>query len=63
MLKTGTLNQPFAVRAAAGYFRTAQGRWGGVSVLVNGSGSTPYLSWPEVLDPLSLDLDAMILAN
>jgi len=30
---------------------------------VNGSGSTPYLSWPEVLDPLSLDLDAMILAN
>ncbi|HBM28842.1 MAG TPA: D-alanyl-D-alanine carboxypeptidase/D-alanyl-D-alanine-endopeptidase [Halomonas sp.] len=63
MLKTGTLNQPFAVRAAAGYFRTAQGRWGVFSVLVNGSGSTPYLSWPEVLDPLSLDLDAMILAN
>ena len=63
MLKTGTLNQPFAVRAAAGYFRTAQGRWGVFSVLVNGTGSTPYLSWPEVLDPLSLDLDAMILAN
>lgn len=63
MLKTGTLNQPFAVRAAAGYFRTSQGRWGVFSVLVNGSGSTPYLSWPEVLDPLSLDLDAMILAN
>ena len=63
MLKTGTLNQPFAVRAVAGYFRTAQGRWGVFSVLVNGSGSTPYLSWPEVLDPLSLDLDAMILAN
>lgn len=63
MLKTGTLNQPFAVRAAAGYFRTAQGRWGVFSVLVNGSSSTPYLSWPEVLDPLSLDLDAMILAN
>lgn len=63
MLKTGTLNQPFAVRAAAGYFRTAQGRWGVFSVMVNGSSSTPYLSWPEVLDPLSLDLDAMILAN
>ncbi|MDN7133847.1 D-alanyl-D-alanine carboxypeptidase/D-alanyl-D-alanine-endopeptidase [Halomonas sp. MC140] len=63
MLKTGTLNQPFAVRAAAGYFRTAQGRWGVFSVLVNGNGSTPYLSWSEVLDPLSLDLDAMILAN
>lgn len=63
MVKTGTLNQPFAVRALAGYFRTAQGRWGVFTVLVNGSGSTPYLSWPEVLDPLSLDLDAMILAN
>ncbi|HSP30595.1 MAG TPA: D-alanyl-D-alanine carboxypeptidase/D-alanyl-D-alanine-endopeptidase [Halomonas sp.] len=63
MLKTGTLNQPFAVRAAAGYFRTTQGRWGVFSVMVNGNGSTPYLSWPEVLDPLSLDLDAMILAN
>ncbi|PRY66866.1 D-alanyl-D-alanine carboxypeptidase/D-alanyl-D-alanine-endopeptidase (penicillin-binding protein 4) [Vreelandella songnenensis] len=63
MLKTGTLNQPFAVRAAAGYFRTASGRWGVFSVLVNGSGNTPYISWPEVLDPLSLDLDAMILAN
>ncbi len=63
MLKTGTLNQPFAVRAAAGYFRTAQGRWGVFSVMVNGSSSTPYLSWSEVLDPLSMDLDAMILAN
>ncbi|MDQ7730834.1 D-alanyl-D-alanine carboxypeptidase/D-alanyl-D-alanine-endopeptidase [Halomonas sp. SpR8] len=63
MIKTGTLNQPFAVRAAAGYFRTAQGRWGVFSVMVNGNGSTPYLSWSEVLDPLSLDLDAMILAN
>lgn len=63
MLKTGTLNQPFAVRAVAGYFRTAQGRWGVFSVMVNGSGSTPYLSWSEVLDPLSLDLDGMILAN
>lgn len=63
MIKTGTLNQPFAVRAAAGYFRTVQGRWGVFSVMVNGNGSTPYLSWSEVLDPLSLDLDAMILAN
>ncbi len=63
MLKTGTLNEPFAVRAAAGYFRTAQGRWGVFSVLVNGTGSTPYLSWSAVLDPLSQDLDAMIMAN
>lgn len=63
MLKTGTLNQPFAVRAAAGYFRTTSGQWGVFSVFVNGSGNTPYLSWSEVLDPLSLDLDAMILAN
>lgn len=60
MLKTGTLNQPFAVRAAAGYFRTASGRWGVFSVLVNGNGTTPYLSWPEVLDPLARDLEAMI---
>ncbi len=63
MIKTGTLNQPFAVRAAAGYFRTAQGRWGVFSVMVNGNGSTPYLSWSEVLDPLSQDLEAMMLAN
>ncbi|WGI24747.1 D-alanyl-D-alanine carboxypeptidase/D-alanyl-D-alanine-endopeptidase [Halomonas alkaliantarctica] len=63
MIKTGTLNQPFAVRASAGYFRTAQGRWGVFSVMVNGNSSTPYLSWSEVLDPLSLDLEAMILAN
>ncbi|WP_409335770.1 D-alanyl-D-alanine carboxypeptidase/D-alanyl-D-alanine-endopeptidase [Halomonas sp. PAMB 3232] len=63
MLKTGTLNEPFAVRAAAGYFRTAQGRWGVFSVLVNGTGTTPYLSWSEVLDPLALDLDAMITAH
>ncbi|MDN6321136.1 MAG: D-alanyl-D-alanine carboxypeptidase/D-alanyl-D-alanine endopeptidase [Halomonas sp.] len=63
MIKTGTLNQPFAVRAMAGYFRTAQGRWGVFSAMVNGNGSTPYLSWSEVLDPLSQDLDAMISAN
>lgn len=63
MLKTGTLNQPFAVRAAAGYFRTASGRWGVFSVFVNGNSNTPYISWSEVLDPLSLDLDTMILAN
>lgn len=63
MIKTGTLNQPVTVRALGGYFRTAQGRWGVFSVLVNGTSSTPYLSWSEVLDPLSLDMDAMILAN
>ncbi|MEQ5803172.1 D-alanyl-D-alanine carboxypeptidase/D-alanyl-D-alanine-endopeptidase [Halomonas sp. H10-9-1] len=60
MLKTGTLNQPVAVRAVSGYFRTASGRWGAFSVLVNGTGNTPYLSWPEVLDPLALDLEQMI---
>ena len=60
MLKTGTLNQPVTVRAVSGYFRTASGRWGAFSVLVNGTGSTPYLSWPEVLDPLALDLEQMI---
>lgn len=63
MLKTGTLNQPFAVRAAAGYFRTANGRWGVFSVLVNGNASTPYLNWSQVLDPLTKDLDTLILAN
>ncbi|WP_445000342.1 D-alanyl-D-alanine carboxypeptidase/D-alanyl-D-alanine endopeptidase [Halomonas mongoliensis] len=60
MLKTGTLNQPVAVRAVSGYFRTRSGRWGVFTVLVNGTGSTPYLSWPEVLDPLSVDLERMI---
>lgn len=60
MLKTGTLNQPFAVRAMGGYFRTESGRWGSFSVLVNGNAHTPYLSWPEVLDPLAADLTAMI---
>ena len=60
MLKTGTLNQPVTVRAVSGYFRTASGRWGVFSVLVNGTGSTPYLSWPEVLDPLAQDLEKMI---
>lgn len=63
MIKTGTLNQPFAVRAAAGYFRTASGRWGVFSVLVNGNARTPYLSWSDVLAPLSQDLDAMILTH
>lgn len=60
MLKTGTLNQPVAVRAVSGYFRTRSGRWGVFTVLVNGTGSTPYLSWSEVLDPLSADLERMI---
>lgn len=63
MIKTGTLNQPFSVRAAAGYFRTASGRWGVFSIMVNGNASTPYLSWSEVLAPLAQDLDAMILSH
>ncbi|MBZ9559204.1 MULTISPECIES: D-alanyl-D-alanine carboxypeptidase/D-alanyl-D-alanine-endopeptidase [unclassified Modicisalibacter] len=62
MLKTGTLNQPFAVRALGGYFRTRSGRWGSFSVLVNGTASTPYLSWSKVLDPVAEDLAAMIRA-
>ncbi|WNK19718.1 D-alanyl-D-alanine carboxypeptidase/D-alanyl-D-alanine-endopeptidase [Halomonas piscis] len=60
MLKTGTLNEPYAVRAMAGYFRTAGGRWGVFSVLINGDRSTPYLSWSKVLEPLSADLADMI---
>lgn len=63
MLKTGTLNQPFAVRAVGGYFRAQSGRWGSFSVLVNGNGSTPYLSWSQVLEPLAEDLTTMILAH
>ncbi|MGS2744791.1 D-alanyl-D-alanine carboxypeptidase/D-alanyl-D-alanine endopeptidase [Halomonas sp. LS-001] len=63
MIKTGTLNQPFAVRAAAGYFRTSSGRWGVFSVMVNGNANTPYLSWSDVLTPLTQDLDGMILRN
>ncbi|MGC3873695.1 D-alanyl-D-alanine carboxypeptidase/D-alanyl-D-alanine endopeptidase [Halomonas sp. GXIMD04776] len=63
MIKTGTLNQPYAVRAMGGYFRTRTGRWGSFSVLVNGNGKTPYLSWSQVLDPLAEDLTAMILDN
>ncbi|GAA3907394.1 D-alanyl-D-alanine carboxypeptidase/D-alanyl-D-alanine-endopeptidase [Halomonas cibimaris] len=60
MLKTGTLNEPRAVRAVAGYFRTQSGRWGVFSVLVNGDRSTPYLNWSKVLEPLSGDLAEMI---
>ncbi|MGJ7456740.1 D-alanyl-D-alanine carboxypeptidase/D-alanyl-D-alanine endopeptidase [Halomonas sp. RA08-2] len=60
MLKTGTLNQPVAVRAISGYFRTRSGRWGVFTALINGTGSTPYLSWSEVLDPLAVDLERMI---
>ncbi|XKH59789.1 D-alanyl-D-alanine carboxypeptidase/D-alanyl-D-alanine-endopeptidase [Halomonas sediminis] len=63
MLKTGTLNQPVAVRAVGGYFRTVSGDWGVFSVLVNGTGSTPYLNWSLVLDPLSQDLETFILAH
>lgn len=63
MLKTGTLNRPVAVRALGGYFRTASGRWGAFSVLVNGTASTPYLAWSTVLDAVSADLAAMIRAH
>lgn len=63
MLKTGTLNQPVSVRAVSGYFRTRSGRWGVFTALVNGTGSTPYLTWSGVLDPLSMDLERMIEAN
>ncbi|MFC3283313.1 D-alanyl-D-alanine carboxypeptidase/D-alanyl-D-alanine endopeptidase [Litchfieldella rifensis] len=63
MLKTGTLNQPISVRSVGGYFRTQSGRWGVFSVLVNGNGSTPYLSWSQVLDPLAEDLEAMIVSR
>ncbi|ERL52124.1 D-alanyl-D-alanine carboxypeptidase/D-alanyl-D-alanine-endopeptidase [Halomonas huangheensis] len=60
MLKTGTLNQPVAVRAVTGYFRTSSNRWGVFTVMVNGTSSTPYISWSRVLDLVSLDLDRMI---
>ncbi|SDG25853.1 D-alanyl-D-alanine carboxypeptidase / D-alanyl-D-alanine-endopeptidase (penicillin-binding protein 4) [Onishia taeanensis] len=63
MLKTGTLNQPFSVRATGGYFRTQSGRWGVFSVLVNGTASTPYLAWRQVLEPLAGDLESMILSH
>lgn len=63
MLKTGTLNQPVAVRAAAGYFRTASGRWGVFAALVNGTANTPWLSWQQVLEPLAADLEEMIDAH
>ncbi|NRB54468.1 MAG: D-alanyl-D-alanine carboxypeptidase/D-alanyl-D-alanine-endopeptidase [Salinicola sp.] len=60
MLKTGTLNEPVTVRAVAGYFRTDSGRWGSFAVLVNGTASTPYLSWRETLPMVADDLTAMI---
>ncbi|QFU03063.1 D-alanyl-D-alanine carboxypeptidase precursor [Halomonas sp. THAF5a] len=63
MLKTGTLNQPVAVRAVGGYFRTRSGQWGVFSALVNGTASTPWLNWRQVLDPLAADLEAMIEAH
>ncbi|GHB32328.1 D-alanyl-D-alanine carboxypeptidase/D-alanyl-D-alanine endopeptidase [Salinicola rhizosphaerae] len=60
MLKTGTLNEPVTVRAIAGYFRTESGRWGSFSVLVNGTASTPYLSWRQTLPLIADDVTAMI---
>lgn len=63
MLKTGTLNQPVAVRSLGGYFRTASGRWGVFSALVNGTSSTPWLNWAQVLDPLAEDMERMINAH
>nr|WP_229843212.1 D-alanyl-D-alanine carboxypeptidase/D-alanyl-D-alanine-endopeptidase [Halomonas urumqiensis] len=60
MLKTGTLNQPVAVRSLGGYFRTVNGRWGVFSVLVNGTSNTPWLNWAQVLDPLAEDIERMI---
>ena len=63
MLKTGTLNQPYAVRALSGYFRTNSGRWGVFTVMVNGTSSTPWLNWAQVLDPLALDMTRMIENN
>ncbi|MDR9438040.1 MAG: D-alanyl-D-alanine carboxypeptidase/D-alanyl-D-alanine-endopeptidase [Halomonas sp.] len=63
MLKTGTLNQPVAVRAVGGYFRTRSGQWGVFVALVNGTANTPWLNWQQVLDPLAADLEAMIDAH
>ncbi|SDK10340.1 D-alanyl-D-alanine carboxypeptidase/D-alanyl-D-alanine endopeptidase [Billgrantia gudaonensis] len=63
MLKTGTLNQPVAVRAVGGYFRTRTGRWGVFSALVNGTATTPWLNWTQVLDPLTEDIERMIETN
>lgn len=58
MIKTGTLNQPYSVRAAAGYLRDREGRWLSFAVLVNGTSATPYLSWSQLLEALSDDLEA-----
>ncbi|SFT92054.1 D-alanyl-D-alanine carboxypeptidase/D-alanyl-D-alanine endopeptidase [Halomonas saccharevitans] len=63
MLKTGTLNQPVSVRAVGGYFRTRSGQWGVFSALVNGTATTPWLGWRQVLDPLAADLEEMIDAH
>ena len=63
MVKTGTLNNPVPVRAISGYFRTQSGRWGAFAVMVNGRAAVPYLSWPQVLDPVAEDLTAMIERN
>ena len=42
---------------------TRTGRWGVFSVLVNGTDRTPWLGWPQVLDPLADDLERMIDAH
>ncbi|WP_027965769.1 D-alanyl-D-alanine carboxypeptidase/D-alanyl-D-alanine endopeptidase [Halomonas halocynthiae] len=63
MIKTGTLSQPVTVRAMTGYFRTRTNRWGVFTVLVNGTASTPYLSWTRVVDSIAADLEPMINAN
>jgi len=63
MLKTGTLNQPVAVRAVGGYLRTRSGQWGVFAAIVNGTANTPWLNWQQVLDPLAADLEAMIDAH
>lgn len=63
MIKTGTLSQPVTVRAMTGYFRTHTNRWGVFTVLVNGTASTPYLSWARVIDSIAADLEPMITAN
>lgn len=63
MIKTGTLNQPVAVRAMTGYFRTRSNHWGVFTVMVNGTASTPYLSWSKVLDHVAADMEPLIESN
>ena len=51
------------MRAVGGYFRTRSGQWGVFSALVNGTATTPWLGWRQVLDPLAADLEEMIDAH